>query len=182
MSVLVLDLGSTFRGILPKGRAWVADVLAMAEEEASVEDWRGAVAELKQVDQTIEELRQELRQFEIRRGIIANREALLRQRLAAAGQVVTPPAGTNESTKSTFGGASDEAPSEASPSREPVMFNIDDDAGYPKITRPTSLEDWEQGLEMLNAAGQTRDRAASLRAHWLMNGGKTSGNSPVRRS
>ena len=65
---------------------------------------------------------------------------------------------SQESTKSTFGGASDEAPSEAaqlmriaspasfgawveaSPSREPVMFNIDDDAGYPKITRPTSLE------------------------------------------
>ena len=29
---------------------------------------------------------------------------------------------------------------QASPSREPVMFNIDDDGGYPKITRPTSLE------------------------------------------
>ena len=31
ISVLVLDLGLTFRGILPRGRAWVADVLAMAE-------------------------------------------------------------------------------------------------------------------------------------------------------
>mmetsp|Transcript_6381 Transcript_6381/g.11667 ORF Transcript_6381/g.11667 Transcript_6381/m.11667 type:complete len:157 (-) Transcript_6381:52-522(-) len=155
--------------------------MAKAEEEPSLEEWQRAVADLKQVDQTIEELREELRQFEIRRGKIAGREALLRQRLAAAGQDVATPAGAQaESTKSTFGGAS-EAPSEASPSREPVMFNLDDDAGYPKITRPTSLEDWEHGLEMLSTAGQTRDRAASLRAHMLINGGKNAGNSPARK-
>eukprot|EP00435_Cladocopium_sp_Y103_P059609 s352_g21.t1 len=68
----------------------------------------------------------------------------------------------------------------ASPSREPVIFNLDDDgAGLPKLTRPTSLEDWEQGLEMLNTA-QTRDRQASLRAHWLLSG-KNAANSPVQK-
>eukprot|EP00435_Cladocopium_sp_Y103_P060932 s352_g22.t1 len=58
--------------------------------EPTVEEWQQTVDELKQVDQTIEELREELRQFEVRRNLIAGREALLRQRLAAMGQVLTP--------------------------------------------------------------------------------------------
>lgn len=139
--------------------------------EPTVEEWQQTVDELKQVDQTIEELREELRQFEVRRNLIAGREALLRQRLAAMGQVLTP-----TGAASTRGSDA----SEASPSREPVIFNLDDDgAGLPKLTRPTSLEDWEQGLEMLNTA-QTRDRQASLRAHWLLSG-KNAANSPVQK-
>eukprot|EP00434_Breviolum_minutum_P037597 symbB.v1.2.033342.t1/scaffold4128.1/size44272/2 len=140
--------------------------------EPSLEEWQQTVAELKQVDHTIEELREELRQFEVRRNLIAGREALLRQRLAAAGQVLTP---TGVEVASTGSGPA----SEASPSREPIIFNLDDDAGLPKLTRPTSLEDWEQGLEMLNTA-QTRDRQASLRAHWLLSG-KNAANSPAQK-
>ncbi|CAJ1424733.1 unnamed protein product [Effrenium voratum] len=67
----------------------------------------------------------------------------------------------------------------ASPSREPVIFNMDDEVGAKMpLQRPTSLEDWEQGLEMLSTAGHTRDRAASLRAHWLFTG--KAGNSPAK--
>eukprot|EP00438_Fugacium_kawagutii_P006849 Skav210203 [mRNA] locus=scaffold3141:34356:52856:+ [translate_table: standard] len=177
--------------------------------EPSVEEWQQTVDELKQVNQTIEELKEELQQFEARRNLIANREALLRQRLAARGQVLTP-----TGAASTRG--SDASEAEASPSREPIIFNLDDDgAALPKLTRPTSLEDWEQGLEMLNTA-QTRDRQASLRhaeegtgqirgatmsfafflhfsvrselfwfgwlgrAHWLLSG-KNAANSPVQK-
>ncbi|CAK9003601.1 Serine/threonine-protein kinase Nek10 [Durusdinium trenchii] len=140
------------------------------EEPPSVDEWQQAVDELKQVDQTIEELREELKQFELRRTLIASREALLRQRLAAAGKVVTP-----VEAASTRGSDA----SEASPTREPVIFNLDDEGASTKLQRPSSLEDWEQGLEMLNTA-QTRDRQASLRAHWLLSG-KNAANSPSRK-
>ena len=105
------------------------------------------------------------------------------------------------------------------------MFNIDDDAGYPKITRPTSLEAGDparlpkpQRRNVWGFRARTGSRDSKCcrrpgrreiaqpasgrvnadafkhlsnthsplsfchRAHWLMNGGKNSGNSPVRRS
>eukprot|EP00931_Biecheleriopsis_adriatica_P071213 TRINITY_DN45059_c0_g1_i1.p1 TRINITY_DN45059_c0_g1~~TRINITY_DN45059_c0_g1_i1.p1 ORF type:complete len:155 (-),score=32.10 TRINITY_DN45059_c0_g1_i1:45-509(-) len=152
----------------------------MAEDDAaspaSMSEWNQAVSELEQVDRTIAELREELQQFEVRRNVIAAREKLLRSRLAAAGQVVTPPSASND-------GAGNRSGSEASPSKEPLCFSLDDGAGGPG-SRSASLEDWEQGLDMLSAAGQTRDRAASLRAHWLMNGGgrKDSNSSPAKKA
>ncbi|CAK9012641.1 unnamed protein product [Durusdinium trenchii] len=134
------------------------------EEPPSVDEWQQAVDELKQAS---ERSWVELKQFELRRTLIASREALLRQRLAAAGK-----AGGAASTRGSDA-------SEASPTREPVIFNLDDEGASTKLQRPSSLEDWEQGLEMLNTA-QTRDRQASLRAHWLLSG-KNAANSPSRK-
>eukprot|EP00930_Biecheleria_cincta_P098056 TRINITY_DN89744_c0_g1_i1.p2 TRINITY_DN89744_c0_g1~~TRINITY_DN89744_c0_g1_i1.p2 ORF type:complete len:157 (+),score=39.33 TRINITY_DN89744_c0_g1_i1:58-528(+) len=142
---------------------------------ASMAEWQQAVEELKQVDQTMEELREELAQFEQRRQVLSSREALLRKRLTAAGQVLPAPG-----AEGAPGGYAS-GTSEASTAKDPVFFQLGDEG---HTSRPASIEDWEAGLDMLATAGKSKDRASGLRAHFLMTGSKHSidnSNSPIKQ-
>eukprot|EP00928_Gymnodinium_smaydae_P077054 TRINITY_DN60199_c0_g1_i1.p2 TRINITY_DN60199_c0_g1~~TRINITY_DN60199_c0_g1_i1.p2 ORF type:complete len:159 (+),score=35.71 TRINITY_DN60199_c0_g1_i1:48-524(+) len=140
------------------GKAEDAEVQLEASklgDDALLAEWRQAEADLNDIDSVIGELREEIRRFEVRREVIARKKEALRARftLHSAAGLATPDGSTTAS--------------EASPSVEPLVFNLDD-ANPILNDRPPSIEDWEHGLEILATAGATRDRAANLRAHWMM--------------
>lgn len=161
-------------------------IAAESSEQELRRQLREAAAELSDVDTVIEELQEELRQFQVRRSAIAGREAALRQRadslalgcpvkgitLSADADIpATPadgpaPSAGSPAPSQTSTSASSPAPSQTSSSPEPMTFSLDDDAAA-ETASDGSMDDWEQGLDILINAGKP-DRAAKLKAHWLM--------------
>lgn len=101
--------------------------------------WRTSVSELQDIDGTIQELRDELQQFEARREIIARREASLRKQ-EIAGNEKAPKAG-----------------------KGPLIFELAEEDGTPtqasangrqaeSVSTPRRVEDWEVGLDSFGVA------------------------------
>mmetsp|Transcript_54581 Transcript_54581/g.84866 ORF Transcript_54581/g.84866 Transcript_54581/m.84866 type:complete len:144 (+) Transcript_54581:51-482(+) len=130
-------------------------------EDADMAQWQLAVKELQDVDGVISELREELQSFLVRREVIAKRKADLQRRLADRGEKV-------DCSPSKVEGASTTA-SESSYA-EPQIFKMDE--GNPLSSRPNSIEDWEGAFDMIQQAGQTRDRGAALRARLVLSSNK----------
>lgn len=146
---------------------------------------REAASELSDVDTTIAELQEELQQFQVRRAVIARKEASLREQVETLGlekgnahcqqrsgeqSTPKPKAAPLDSKTST-----PDSKTSTTASSEPITFSLDDDAGVNLETleshgaaeQGASMDDWEQGLEILSNMG-SRDRAARLRARWMM--------------
>mmetsp|Transcript_113727 Transcript_113727/g.367999 ORF Transcript_113727/g.367999 Transcript_113727/m.367999 type:complete len:162 (+) Transcript_113727:84-569(+) len=142
------------------------EMAGLADAEGRAQQWRQARAELEDVDRAVEDLQEELRRFQMRRKVLAEREAALR---AGAGQVEADQEKKQAAAEPRFFSlAEDDA------ERSPCSTEGDaEDRG----SSTSSMEDWEVGLEALNSMG-SRDRGANLRAHMLMASTK---KPPVRR-
>eukprot|EP00929_Paragymnodinium_shiwhaense_P097425 TRINITY_DN59104_c0_g1_i1.p1 TRINITY_DN59104_c0_g1~~TRINITY_DN59104_c0_g1_i1.p1 ORF type:complete len:187 (+),score=39.81 TRINITY_DN59104_c0_g1_i1:65-625(+) len=158
--------------------------------------WLKATSDLRTMDATIAELREEIEQFQGRRRRLAAQEFALRKTVATKGKL---PAGMDAEAelpppRLEYGGScgSNATSPETARSNGPVMFSMGEDgqafASDNPMSRPASIEDWEQGLELIERAGvrmeskpggsgnnkvltrnpQVRDRAANLKAHFLM--------------
>lgn len=139
----------------------------MADTERSPESdeeprWRSAVAELEALDQVMDELREELQQFEVRRKVLAAREKQLRP--------VRPKEAEKEAPQEAANPATDVEAADRPGRRgsEPVMFSIEDpevvdepsadEAGEETLQTKQKLvpadkgDDWEQGLDSFGVA------------------------------
>mmetsp|Transcript_94177 Transcript_94177/g.177153 ORF Transcript_94177/g.177153 Transcript_94177/m.177153 type:complete len:173 (-) Transcript_94177:221-739(-) len=142
-----------------------------SSESTSVNaEWRKSVEELQRIDGVIEELREEIQQFEHRREVIAHREATLRQRLTDLGRPPPVEKAETSPSKTALAESSTTASESSQPGSVtgPMLFELDGGGRMNSGSRPSSLEDWEQGLELIEKAGSTKDRAAALRMHWMM--------------
>mmetsp|Transcript_9851 Transcript_9851/g.26567 ORF Transcript_9851/g.26567 Transcript_9851/m.26567 type:complete len:87 (+) Transcript_9851:107-367(+) len=59
----------------------MAPLEASVGDEGLLLDWRRAASELRSIESVMEELREELRGFEVRRSMIASKEVSMRRRL-----------------------------------------------------------------------------------------------------
>lgn len=141
---------------------------APADESGLLRDWRETASELSNIDRVMDELREELRRFEARRKMVASKEASMRRLLVDQGVQLS--LGSEEAERvgaQQLPNSAISAPHvfslDPDADRSPTSLNGTDHAG----SSPSSMEDWEQGLEALNSVG-SRDRAAKLRAHMLM--------------
>mmetsp|Transcript_54316 Transcript_54316/g.137724 ORF Transcript_54316/g.137724 Transcript_54316/m.137724 type:complete len:200 (+) Transcript_54316:78-677(+) len=154
-----------------KVAVFAMEMAGLADAEGRAQQWRQARAELEDVDRVVEELQEELCRFQMRRRVLADREASLRTRLEAgdaAGKCAKQRKACIAAAKAKELAAS-----------EPRIFSLaeeDDAERSPGSTvddfedggsSTSSMEDWEAGLEALNSVG-SRDRAANLRAFMLV--------------
>lgn len=159
-----------------------AQQVAPADESGLLRDWRETASELSNIDKVMEELREELRRFEVRRKMIATKEASMRRLLADQGIQL------NTDLKEAERAGTQQLPTSAVSA--PHVFSLDEDADQSPTSlngadragsSPSSMEDWEHGLEVLNSVG-SRDRAAKLRAHMLVASTKQAPSKPVARA
>mmetsp|Transcript_36965 Transcript_36965/g.69106 ORF Transcript_36965/g.69106 Transcript_36965/m.69106 type:complete len:200 (-) Transcript_36965:91-690(-) len=102
--------------------------------------WRTSVSELQDIDGTIQELRDELQQFEARREIIARREASLRKQ-ELTGRMIAAKAGKGPLIFELAEDA-DATPTQASANGRPAE----------SVSTPRRVEDWEVGLDSFGVA------------------------------
>mmetsp|Transcript_135505 Transcript_135505/g.342814 ORF Transcript_135505/g.342814 Transcript_135505/m.342814 type:complete len:203 (+) Transcript_135505:98-706(+) len=180
----------------------MAPLEASVGDEGLLLDWRRAASELRSIESVMEELREELRGFEVRRKMIASKEVSLRRRLIDHGveavdlglqeeeeEDADRPDDAARTTPSSPGGGAGAGAGAAAPKATAAVFCMDDgevcQSRSPDSAKSTgrdtspasSMEDWEQGLEVFNTVG-SRDRAAKLRAHMLL---ATTKQSPTKQ-
>jgi len=142
-----------------------------ATKNTSSPEWCHAVSELKEVDRVIAELRKELSLAQREREITVRRLSSLRVFLVGQGHSV------DELNRAAFAGDQpmgskvvdlDDDPSDkpnSSNPLEPEIYRLDERSN--SGSRPASMEDWEQGLEVIERHGTARTTGSRLKMHLL---------------
>lgn len=164
------------------------DYVQAVDHEELQRQWREKVDELRSIDRTLESLRAELQQFELRRASIAKAEVVLRQeldnralvpsdsgsRIADSEEVrlkSSAPEGdellqlcVDITAACEKGGAAEEMSNKTTARDDPIVFSLNDDEDDDEegATQPR-VQDWETGLDVLNRKPSACDRAAQMR-------------------